>query len=120
LRNVDFVVSDDHRGPREAIAKNFMGATWQRCQVHLMRNILAHSPRKERETVAADAKLVFQSPDRAEANRRHAALVQRFAKVVPKAVAYLGTGFEDAMAVLCLPRKYQRQLRTTNMQERLD
>lgn len=34
LRDVDLVVSDDHRGLREAIAKNFVGATWQRCARH--------------------------------------------------------------------------------------
>lgn len=120
LHNVDFVVSDDHRGLRDAIAKNFIGGTWQRCQVHFMRNILAHSPRRERATIAADLKLIFQSPDRGEANRRCAAFVQRFAKIAPKAVACLEAGFEDALAVLCLPAKYRRRLRTTNMQERLN
>jgi len=29
-------------------------------------------------------------------------------------------GFEDAMAVMALPEKYRRKLRTTNMQERLN
>ena len=29
-------------------------------------------------------------------------------------------GFDDAMAVMCLPEKYRKRLRTTNMQERLN
>lgn len=29
-------------------------------------------------------------------------------------------GFEDAMAVMSLPEKYRKRLRTTNMQERLN
>ncbi|HEX7380588.1 MAG TPA: IS256 family transposase, partial [Nevskiaceae bacterium] len=41
LKGVMFVISDAHGGIKEAIAKQFQGATWQRCQVHLMRNIMA-------------------------------------------------------------------------------
>lgn len=46
LKGVMFVVSDEHGGLTQAIAKHFQGATWQRCQVHLMRNLLSHSPVK--------------------------------------------------------------------------
>ena len=120
LSNVDFVISDDHRGLRDAIAKNFVGATWQRCQVHVMRNLLGHSPTKERAAVAAAAKLVFAAPDRAEAERRHAEFQLRFAKTAPKACACLEGAFDDALAVLALPEKYRRRLKSTNMQERLN
>jgi putative transposase len=120
LGNVDFVISDDHRGLRDAIATNFVGATWQRCQVHVMRNLLGHSPTKERAAVAAAAKLVFAAPDRAEAERRHAEFQLRFAKTAPKACACLEGAFDDALAVLALPEKYRRRLKSTNMQERLN
>lgn len=120
LREVDLVVSDDHRGLRQAIDKNFVGATWQRCQVHVMRNLLGHSPSKERAAVAAAAKLIFAAADRAEAQRRHAEFQARFARTAPKACACLETAFEDALAILPLPEKYRRRLRSTNMQERLN
>jgi len=35
-------------------------------------------------------------------------------------VACLEAGFEDAMAVMALPEKYRKRLRSTNMQERLN
>ena len=120
LKGVMFVVSDQHSGLTQAIAKHFQGATWQRCQVHLMRNLLSHAPVKVRAEVAAAAKLVLQAPDLAEATRRLAEFTQRFAKAAAKAVACLEAGFEDAMAVMALPEKYRRRLRTTNMQERLN
>jgi transposase-like protein len=41
---------------REAIAKTFIGATWQRCQVHLMRNLIGHAPARQRTAVIADEK----------------------------------------------------------------
>ena len=118
LKGVMFVMSDGHGGLVEAAAKHFQGARWQRCQVHLMRNLLGHSSTKVRADVAASAKLVFQAPDMVEARRRKE-FMETFAKSAPKAVACMEAGFEDAMAVMVLPEKYRRRLRTTNMQGRL-
>lgn len=120
LQGVRFVISDAHGGLTEAIAKHFQGATWQRCQVHLMRNLLAHASTRVRAEVAAAAKLVLQAPDMDEARRRLQTFAERFATSAPKAVACLEAGFEDAMAVMTLPEKYRRRLRTSNMQERLN
>ncbi len=120
LKGVAFVISDQHMGLREAIAKHFHGAAWQRCQVHLMRNLLGHCSTRVRAEVAAAAKLIFQAADIDEARRRLAEFSQRFAKSAARAVACLEEGFEDAMAVMALPEKYRKRLRTTNMQERLN
>ena len=120
LRGVSFVISDSHGGLVEAIARHFHGASWQRCQVHLMRNILGHSPARHRAEVAAAARRVLQAPDREEAERHLAGFVGRFEKTAPQAVKCLEEGFEDALAVLALPEKYRKRLRSTNMQERLN
>lgn len=120
LSGVYFVISDDHCGITKAVDKYFQGATWQRCQVHLMRNLLGHSPTKLRGRVAAAAKLVLQSADMPEARRRLTEFIEQFDKSAPKAVACMEAGFEDAMAIMSLPEKYRKRLRTTNMQERLN
>jgi len=120
LQGVLFVVSDSHGGLTEAIAKHFQGATWQRCQVHLMRNLLGHSAAKHRAEVAVAAKRVFQAPDRKEAERQLIEFVERFNKTAPQAVKCLEEGFEDALAILALPEKYRKRLRSTNLQERLN
>ena len=120
LKGVMFVISDSHGGLTEAIARHFQGATWQRCQVHLMRNILGHTSFRPRVEVAAAAKRVFQAADRKEAERGLAEFVERFEKTAPQAVKCLEDGFEDALAVLALPENYRKRLRSTNMQERLN
>jgi transposase-like protein len=120
LSGVYFVISDDHCGITKAVDKHFQGATWQRCQVHLMRNLLGHSPTKLRGDVAAAAKLVLQAADMTEARRRLTEFIGQFEKGAPKAVACMEAGFEDAMAIMTLPEKYRKRLRTTNMQERLN
>lgn len=120
LRGVMFVISDQHSGLKEAIRKHFQDASWQRCQVHLMRNILGSCSLRHRSEIAVFAKLVLQAPDMKEARRRLDEFVERFQKTAPKAVACLEEAFEDAMAVMVLPEKYRKRLRTTNMQERLN
>lgn len=120
LKGVMYVVSDQHAGLVEAARKHFQGATWQRCQVHLMRNILGSCSVRHRKDVAEKAKLVFQAPDMKEARRRRDEFIEAFEKKVPKATACLEEAFDDAMAVMALPEKYRKRLRTTNMQERLN
>lgn len=120
LKGVMFVVSDHHGGLTESVARHFQGASWQRCQVHLMRNILGHCALRHRADVAAAVKLVLYAPDMAEARRRLGEFAGQFAKTAPKSVECLETGFEDAMAVMSLPEKYRKRLRSTNMQERLN
>jgi putative transposase len=44
LSGVKLVISDAHEGLKAAI-RRVMGATWQRCRVHWMRNALAHVPK---------------------------------------------------------------------------
>ena len=120
LRGVDFVISDDHAGLVEAIGKQFASAGWQRCQVHLTRNMLGHCPSRERVAVASAAKSIFSATDIVEARRHRDDFVKRFSKTAPKSVSCLERGFEEAMAVMLLPEKYRRRLRTTNMMERLN
>lgn len=70
--------------------------------------------------LAAAAKLIFASADVVEARRHRDDFLKRFSKTAPKAVACLEEGFEDAMAVMVLPQRYRRRLRTTNMIERFN
>lgn len=120
LKGVQYVISDDHGGLTKAVAKHFQDASWQRCQVHLMRNVLGSCSSRVRAEVAAAAKLVFNAPDRDEAKRRLVEFSERFEKTATKSVACLQAGFEDAMTVMELPEKYRKRLRSTNMQERLN
>ena len=52
LRGVKLVISDAHEGIKAAVSKVFT-ATWQRCRVHFMRNVLAHAGKSGRRVVAA-------------------------------------------------------------------
>ncbi len=84
LKGVAFVIPDQHGGLREAVARRFHDATWQRCQVHLMRNLLGNCSSKIRAEAAAAAKVVFQAADLPEARRRLAEFGERFPRAHPR------------------------------------
>ena len=85
LAGVRLVISDAHAGLKAAIARVLQGAGWQRCKVHLMRNLFAHVPKAHKEMVAATMRTIFAEPDPAS-TRAHLRTVAdtlqpRFAKV---------------------------------------
>ena len=45
LGGVRLVISDAHEGLKGAIAAVILGAAWQRCKVHFLRNVLARIPK---------------------------------------------------------------------------
>jgi len=120
LKGVDFVVSDDHKGLKKAAARHFQGAAWQRCQVHLIRNVLGSASRRYRPILAAGMKRIFGSESRVEARAGFRQLADELDGKADKALDVLENGLEDALAVMALPEKYRRRLATTNMQERLN
>ena len=119
LHGVAFVVSDEHKGLVSALRRSFQGAVWQRCQVHFIRNVLAHTPSRHRMAMTEGLKRIFRSETASEARQKAHALMDEMESKAPKAVACLEEGLEDALAVLALPEKYRRRLKSTNMQERL-
>ena len=42
---MQLVISDAHTGLKAAIGAVLLGAAWQRCRVHFMRNVLAQVPK---------------------------------------------------------------------------
>ena len=76
LAGVQLVISDAHTGLKQAIGAVMIGAAWQRCRVHFLRNVLAQVPRGNTEMVAAAIRTVFAQPDaehvqRAVRDHRH-------------------------------------------------
>jgi len=119
LEGVAFVVSDEHKGLVGAIRRCFQGAVWQRCQVHFARNVLAHTPSRHKAAMTEGLKRIFCAETAQEAREKAHALMDELEGKAPGPVACLEDGLEDALAVLALPEKYRRRLKSTNMQERL-
>ena len=65
LHGVQLVISDAHEGLKAAIGAVFAGASWQRCRVHFLRNVLTCVPKGNDEMVAAAVRTIFAQPDAA-------------------------------------------------------
>lgn len=64
--------------------------------------------------------MIFDAPNMETARRLLNETIEAFGNRLPKAVERLEVGFEDAMAVMALPERYRKRLRTTNGVERLN
>jgi putative transposase len=120
LTGVEFIISDDHAGLVKAIGGSFAGATWQRCQAHFIRKLSDACPKSEVEAFLSSAKQVLHAPDLTSARTRLRETCQSFESRCSKAVALLESAFDEVTAVMVLPVKYHRLLRTSNSQERLN
>lgn len=119
LKGVQHVTSDHHLGLKQAVARQFQGVVWCRCQVHLVRNVLGLTPRHLRALMAHRLRRILRAETEKEARESFQSLCEKLEGRAQRALGVLEEGLEDALAVLSLPEKYRRRLRTTNMVERL-
>jgi transposase-like protein len=119
LKGVQLVISDSHEGLKSAIRKVLSGASWQRCRVHFMRNLLAHIPQRDKSMVAALVRMVFAQPNRQVAGQQLAETANLMAKRWPKAAELLATAEEDVLAYMAFPPEHWSRIYSTNPLERL-
>jgi transposase-like protein len=120
LEGVQYVVSDDHEGLVAAVQRYFQGAVWQRCQVHLVRNLLAKVSPKDRPWVLGAWRAVREAETPEEARARLRELVEALEAKHPEVAAWLEEAGEEALAVYALPEEHRKRMRSTNMLERLN
>ena len=120
LKRPFLVVSDAHKGLVAAIRDCFPGASWQRCKVHFMRNILAHVPHKEKDRFASLLKGIWLTTDIKAAKQRAKDLADEYRTKCPKAIETLEDGLEDALTYLSFPSLDARKVSSNNMLERLN
>jgi putative transposase len=97
LRGVRLVISDAHEGLRQAIGTVFSGASWQRCRVHFMRNLLSVVPKAAQETVGAIIRTVFLQADHPSAMAKLRDVCQMLRPKFPDAAEFLESAAEDLL-----------------------
>lgn len=121
LKDVRMVISDAHPSIRKAIADAYPEAAWQRCQVHLERNIVDEAPIKYREGLKLELRNMFNATSISEAERIKNQIVEDYEDVAKMSMEKLEAGFWDSMTVMCIkPLDVRIQLRTSNHIERLN
>lgn len=120
LSGVALVVSDAHAGLVDAIASTLVGATWQRCRTHYMRNLLTKVPKSAQAMVATLVRTIFAQPDATSVWAQHARVVEQLSEKFPDAAAHLADAGPDVLAFTGFPKEHWRQIWSNNPQERLN
>jgi len=118
LRGVKLVISDGHEGIKAAVAR-VLGATWQRCRVHFMRNVLAHAGRQGRRVVSAFIATAFAQETAEAASTQWRLVADQIRPKVPKLAALMDEAEHDVLAYMTFPREHRTKLHSTNPLERL-
>jgi putative transposase len=119
LRGVKLVVSDAHEGLKAAVAK-VLNASWQRCRVHFMRNVLAHAGKQGRRVVAAFIGTAFAQNDADAARAQWRQVADQLRPRVKKLAELMDQAEGDVLAYMSFPAAHRPKLHSTNPIERLN
>ena len=120
LAGVLLVTSDAHVGLKAAITRVLQGTAWQRCRVHLMRNLLACVPKMQMEMVAALVRTIFAQTDAKATRAQLRQVVATLEPNFPKAAEILAGAEHDVTAYATFPRAHWRKIWSTNPLERVN
>ena len=121
VRNVRLVTSDAHDGLVKAIGEIWPEATWQRCIVHVKRDVLAKIDGAEGQRRARTVMSpIFRETDPALVRALYHEAVCELESFAPAAAKVLEDAEVDALAHLSFPREHRIKIRTNNVQERMN
>jgi putative transposase len=120
LSGVKLVISDAHEGLKGAIAAVVVGAGWQRCRVHFMRNVLARVPKGSAEMVAAAIRTIFAQPDADAVAEQLGSIAEKLGRQFPAVEQMLIEAAPDITAFAAFPQSHWRRVWSTNPLERVN
>ena len=119
LSGVKLVISDAHEGLKAAVTR-ILNATWQRCRVHFMRNVLAHAGKQGRRVVSAFIATAFAQDDAHTAKAQWRKVADQLRPKLPRLAALLDEAEPDVLAYMTFPAAHRTKLHSTNPIERLN
>jgi putative transposase len=119
LHGVQVAISDDHPGLKRAIREVLPESTWQRCYVHFLRNALDYLPRKADDDCLMELRWLYDRRNVEEARRDLAAWLAKWAARYPKLCSWVEENIEETLSFYRLPRQHHKNLKSTNMLERI-
>jgi putative transposase len=120
LRGVEFVVSDDHEGLKNAIREVLPEAAWQRCYVHFLRNALDYLPRKANDDCLVELRWLYDRHDLEQARQDLAVWLNKWQTKHPKLCNWVEANIEETFTFYRLPAEHHKHLKSTNMLERIN
>jgi putative transposase len=119
LVGVRLAISDAHPGLKAALAQ-VLGAPWQRCTVHFLRDLRGHVRREQHDALGAIVRSIFTADDGDDARRRLREAVDQLERRLPKVAAMIEDAEPDVLAFYAFPAEHWPKLRSTNPLERFN
>jgi putative transposase len=120
LHGVEFVVSDDHPGLKQAIREVLPEAAWQRCYVHFLRNALDHLPRRANDDCLQELRWIYDRRELAEVRRDLAAWLAKWSGKYTRLCEWVEENIEETLTYYRLPLPHHKHMKSTNLLERLN
>jgi len=120
LGGVRLVISDAHEGLKGAIAAVLLGAAWQRCRVHFLRNVLARIPKGSAQMVLAAIRTIWAQPDAALVGEQLDEIAAKLEPRFPAVAAMLSEAKADVTAFSAFPFSHWKKIWSTNPLERVN
>jgi putative transposase len=117
---VSLGVMDGLPGLERIFGEEFPKAKVQRCQVHVVRNVLAKVPRKLKKVIGDEVRSIFYASYKQKAMEFFEQFKLRWEQELPSAVKCLENSLEACLAYLNFPEEEWICLRTTNVIERVN
>jgi putative transposase len=109
LRGVKLVISDAHEGLKAAVAK-VLSASWQRCRIHFMRNVLAHAGKQGRQVVSAFIGTAFAQDDAEAARTQWRQVADQLRPRIKKLAEFMDEAEPDVLAYMSFPAAHRPKL----------
>jgi transposase-like protein len=116
--NLKLIVTDGHKGLRNALEVVYPYSLKQLCWVHKERRILAYIPQKEKEECAEGIKKIYNARNKQEAIERFKEWKRKWNERRPRAVRCLEKDLEQLLYFYEMPKNHWKKIRTTNAIER--
>jgi len=97
-----------------------LGAAWQRCRVHFLRNVLAQVPKGSAEMVAAAIRTIFAQPDADHVAEQFDTIATMLGRQLPKVEQRMRDASDDLLAFTGFPVAHWKKIWSTNPLERLN
>ena len=114
------MIGDHHSGLVKAIRKVMIGAGYQRCRVHFLRNVFAVISKQAVEMVAATIRTIFTQPTADAVHTHPHAVADMLGTQFPKVKAMPLEAEEDLTAFANFPDRHRKKIWSTNPLERVN
>jgi transposase-like protein len=120
LENVQLVISDSHSGLVAAIRTVFLGAAWQRCRVHFVRDVFSVIERGSGEMVAATIRTIFAQTTGEQVRTQLNVVADMLGRQFPQVKTMLLDAATVITAFADFPPAHWKKIWSTNPLERLN